>query len=70
MINKNRFFDSNPEIRRIATELYAKVKNLPIISLHGYGDSFGEEGNVFHYIICDAMPDGTIKQKIVKFYTK
>ncbi len=34
------------------------------------GDSFGKEGNTFHYIICDAMPDGSIKQQIVKFYKK
>jgi hypothetical protein len=31
-------------------------------------DRFGVEGNVHHYVICDAMPDGTIKQKVVKFY--
>ncbi len=31
-------------------------------------NKFGKNGDVFHYIICDAMPDGTIKQKVVKFY--
>lgn len=29
---------------------------------------YGEKGNVHHYIICDAIPDGTIKQQVVKFY--
>lgn len=32
------------------------------------GESFGKDGNMFHYIICDALPDGTITQKVVKFY--
>lgn len=38
MINKNRYFDANPEVRKIASELYAEVKNLPIISPHGHVD--------------------------------
>lgn len=38
MINKNRFFDADPEIRKIASELYAEVKGLPIISPHGHVD--------------------------------
>lgn len=38
MINENRYFDSNPEVRNIASELYAEVKNLPIISPHGHVD--------------------------------
>ncbi len=36
MINENRYFDANPEIRKIAKELYAEVKDLPIISPHGH----------------------------------
>jgi len=36
MLNKFRFFDSNPETRKIAWELYSKVKDLPIISPHGH----------------------------------
>jgi len=38
MINENRYFDSNPEVRNIATELYMDVKDLPIISPHGHVD--------------------------------
>ncbi len=38
MINENRYFDANPEVRIIASELYAEVKNLPIISPHGHVD--------------------------------
>ncbi len=38
MINENRYFDANPEVRKIAFELYAEVKNLPIISPHGHVD--------------------------------
>jgi glucuronate isomerase len=36
MINENRYFDPNPEVRKIAFELYKKVKGLPIISPHGH----------------------------------
>lgn len=28
---------------------------------------FGPEGNVHHYVICDVLPDGTIKQQIIRF---
>ncbi len=38
MLDKNRYFDANPEVRKIASELYAEVKNLPIISPHGHVD--------------------------------
>ncbi len=38
MINKNRYFDVNSEVRKIASELYAEVKDLPIISPHGHVD--------------------------------
>jgi len=37
-LNPYRFFDSDPEIRRIASELYNRVKDLPIISPHGHVD--------------------------------
>ena len=36
MLNKFRFFDPNPEVRKIAWELYSKIKDLPIISPHGH----------------------------------
>ncbi|MCK9559347.1 MAG: glucuronate isomerase [Candidatus Marinimicrobia bacterium] len=35
-LNPDRFFDSDPEIRSLARELYGSVKNLPIISPHGH----------------------------------
>ena len=38
MINENRYFDANPEVRKIASELYAEVKKLPIYSPHGHVD--------------------------------
>jgi len=38
MLNPYRFFDPNPEIRRIAFDLYSSVKDLPIVSPHGHVD--------------------------------
>jgi len=38
MLNPNRYFDSNPQVREIANELYKSVKDLPIISPHGHVD--------------------------------
>jgi glucuronate isomerase len=37
-LNPDRFFDSDPQIRRIARELYEDVKGLPIVSPHGHVD--------------------------------
>ena len=36
MLNDFRYFDANPEVRKIASELYKEVKDLPIISPHGH----------------------------------
>lgn len=36
MLNPNRFFDPNPDVRKIAFELYASVKDLPIVCPHGH----------------------------------
>jgi len=33
--------------------------------LHYY---YGPLGNIHHYVICDVMPDGTVKQQVVRFY--
>jgi glucuronate isomerase len=38
MLNEYRFFDSDPEVRRLAHELYCGVKDWPIISPHGHVD--------------------------------
>ena len=38
MLNEYRYFDPDPEVRRIAYELYAEVRDLPIISPHGHVD--------------------------------
>ncbi|VAX26336.1 Uronate isomerase, partial [hydrothermal vent metagenome] len=38
MINRDRYFDPNPQVREIAGELYSSVKDLPIISPHGHVD--------------------------------
>lgn len=37
-LNKDRFFDSDPSIRKIAHELYEGIKDLPIVSPHGHVD--------------------------------
>lgn len=37
-LNEDRFFDPEPGVRKIARELYSKVKSLPIISPHGHVD--------------------------------
>lgn len=38
ILNENRYFDSDPIIRKIARELYEGVKDLPIIGPHGHVD--------------------------------
>jgi len=38
VLNEYRYFDPDPEVRRIAYELYAEVRDLPIISPHGHVD--------------------------------
>lgn len=38
-LHEDRFFDPNPEVRKIARELYQNTKNLPIISPHGHVES-------------------------------
>lgn len=34
----------------------------------GLHNRYGPLGNVHHYIICDVMADGTLKQQVVRFY--
>jgi Icc-related predicted phosphoesterase len=34
----------------------------------GLHDRYGPMGNIHHYIICDVLPDGTLKQQVVRFY--
>lgn len=34
----------------------------------GLHDRFGPMGNVHHYVICDVLPDGILKQQVVRFY--
>jgi glucuronate isomerase len=38
ILDLNRFFDPDPQIRAIARELYQTVKDLPIVSPHGHVD--------------------------------
>lgn len=38
MLNEHRFFDPDPQVRRLAHELYLGIKDLPIISPHGHVD--------------------------------
>ncbi len=38
ILDENRFFDSDPAIRRTARDLYQGVKDLPIVSPHGHVD--------------------------------
>jgi glucuronate isomerase len=37
-LNKDRFFDSDPVIRKYAGEIFDSIKNLPIVSPHGHVD--------------------------------
>ncbi|MBN1302071.1 MAG: glucuronate isomerase [Melioribacteraceae bacterium] len=37
-LNPNRFFNPDPQIRKIAVEIYSKIAKLPIISPHGHVD--------------------------------
>ncbi len=37
-LHPDRFFDPDPAVRDIARELYARVRNLPIVSPHGHCD--------------------------------
>jgi hypothetical protein len=34
----------------------------------GLHNRYGPMGNVHHYVICDVLPDGTVKQQVVRFY--
>ncbi len=34
----------------------------------GLHNRYGPLGNVHHYVICDVMADGTVKQQVVRFY--
>ncbi|MCB0292966.1 MAG: glucuronate isomerase, partial [Calditrichaeota bacterium] len=38
MLNPYRFFDPEPDVRKIAFELYTSVKDLPIVCPHGHVD--------------------------------
>jgi glucuronate isomerase len=38
VLNEDRFFDSDPAIRKTARELYEGTKDLPIVSPHGHAD--------------------------------
>ncbi|NWF89334.1 MAG: glucuronate isomerase [Ignavibacteriaceae bacterium] len=38
LFNKDRFFDPNPTVRKIAREIYDSIKDMPIISPHGHVD--------------------------------
>jgi glucuronate isomerase len=37
-LHPQRFFDPDPEVRKIAMELYERVRDLPIVSPHGHVD--------------------------------
>ena len=38
MLNEDRFFDADAAVRRIAREIYAETRGLPIVSPHGHVD--------------------------------
>ncbi|MDW7681828.1 MAG: glucuronate isomerase, partial [bacterium] len=38
VLNEDRFFDSDPRVRKLARELYNDIKDLPIVSPHGHVD--------------------------------
>ena len=35
---EDRFFDNEPAQKKIALEIYERIKNLPIVSPHGHVD--------------------------------
>src|SRR4051794_10647841 len=37
-LNPDRFFDPDPAIRRIARDLYAETRDLPLVCPHGHVD--------------------------------
>jgi glucuronate isomerase len=39
VIHPDRCFDANPQVRRVARELYAETRQLPIVSPHGHVDA-------------------------------
>ncbi|MGE5802367.1 MAG: glucuronate isomerase [Gemmatimonadota bacterium] len=39
MLNPDRFFDSDPSVRRVARALYEETRQLPIVSPHGHVDA-------------------------------
>ncbi|PYP97899.1 MAG: glucuronate isomerase [Gemmatimonadetes bacterium] len=39
MLNPDRYFDPDPSVRRVARELYAETRDLPIVSPHGHVDA-------------------------------
>jgi len=49
MLNPDRFFDSDPVQRTIALDIYARIKELPIVSPHGHVDPalFADPGRRF-----------------------
>ncbi|MDX1429968.1 MAG: glucuronate isomerase, partial [Rhodothermales bacterium] len=63
MLHPDRFFDSDPGVRRVARELYDNVKDLPLVCPHGhvdprllaYDEPFDEPTSLFllpdHYIL-------------------
>ncbi|MFP6737304.1 MAG: glucuronate isomerase, partial [Planctomycetota bacterium] len=38
MVHPDRYFDPDPTIRKLASELYASVANLPLVCPHGHVD--------------------------------
>jgi len=38
VLDPDRFFDSDPAVRRIARDLYEETRRLPILSPHGHVD--------------------------------
>jgi len=38
VLDRDRFFDSDPTVRRVARELYEETRRLPIVSPHGHVD--------------------------------
>jgi len=39
VLHEDRYFDPDPQVRRVARELYDETRNLPIVSPHGHVDA-------------------------------
>jgi glucuronate isomerase len=62
-LNPDRFFDSDPAIRRVARALYEETRGLPIVSPHGHVDARVQPD---HYILRLLYANGVPLESLLK----